>query len=115
MKQLLLFILLSTTFLYHSLAQTEVDHISKTLQKFIDGTVYNYPDSIADTFYPQTRMFLYNGSDTAWQMTSEAYAALYSRRTPGTRNNRQGSITKIDVVGSVAFAELTFDIPAFGN
>ncbi|MGB3468068.1 MAG: PQQ-dependent sugar dehydrogenase, partial [Cyclobacteriaceae bacterium] len=97
------------------IGQTEQEKVSQVLQKFIDGTVYNYPDSITDTFYPGTRMFLYNGSDTAFHMTSEQYAALYSRRTPGTKNNRQGTITKIDIVGKVAFGELTFDIPSFGN
>ncbi len=95
--------------------QSDQDLISEVLQDFIDGTTYNYPDKISSAFYPETRMFLYNGSDTAWTVTSEQYASWYKRRTPGTSNGRIGSITSIDVELDVAFAKVEFVIPSFGN
>ena len=113
MRTLLSFLLLVIT--CYGFSQSEQDKIVKVLNKFIDATVYNYPDSIASTFFPNTRMFLYNGSDTAWTVTSEQYASFYTRRPKGTRNNRDGKITAIEIVKDVAYAKLEFDIPTFGN
>ncbi len=96
-------------------AQSDQELIRKTIYKFIDGSTYNYPDTLASAFYPETRMFLYNGSDTAWVVSSEEYASWYSRRTPGTKNDRVGSILNIEVVLDVAFAKVQFIIPSFGN
>jgi glucose/arabinose dehydrogenase len=95
--------------------QSDDQLIRETLNDFIKGTVYNYPDTINKVFYPNTRMFLYNGTDSAFTMTSEEYAALYSRRAPGTKNNRINSIVAIDIEKDVAFAKLEVLIPYFGN
>lgn len=115
MKRIAFFILLTLSFSASVLGQTDQELIRQTISKFIDGTTYNYPDSIADAFYPGTRMFLYNEADSLWMMTSEAYAALYNRRPPGTRNNREGTITSIYIEKDVAFAKVQFIIPSFGN
>lgn len=112
-----IFFLLSA-FVWSSLslsAQSDQELIRKTIYKFIDGSTYNYPDTLASAFYPETRMFLYNGSDTAWVVSSEEYASWYSRRTPGTKNDRVGSILNIELVLDVAFAKVQFVIPSFGN
>ncbi|WKN41715.1 PQQ-dependent sugar dehydrogenase [Tunicatimonas pelagia] len=98
-----------------ALGQTDQDLIKEVINKFIDGTTYNYPDTITSAFHPGTSMFLYNGSDTVWSVTSEEYASWYSRRAPGTPNDRIGSISSIDVVLDVAFAKVQFIIPSFGN
>lgn len=100
---------------YPLVAQTDQELIRQTLNKFIEGTVYNYPEKVNDAFYPDTRMFLYNGSDTAWVVTSERYASWYGRRTPGTKNNRINDIKTIDIVGDVAYAKIQVDIPTYGN
>lgn len=108
----------SIVFLFISLSvsgQSDQDLIKETLYNFIDGTTYNYPDSIISAFHPGTSMFLYNGSDTVWSVTSEQYASWYSRKAPGTKNNRYGSIKSIDIEKDVAFAKLQFIIPSFGN
>ncbi|GEM_PF-235077 len=104
-------------FLANSALQAQSDKvlIESTIQKFIDGTTYNYPDSIISTFYPETRMFLYNGTDTVWSVTSEEYASWYSRKPPGTRNARYGQISSIDISLDVAYAKVEFLIPSFGN
>ncbi len=95
--------------------QTDQELIRRTLDRFIEGTVYNYPNKIIEAFYPETRMFLYNGSDTAWVVSSVTYASWYGRRTPGTQNNRINEIKTIEVVGDVAYAKLQVDVPSFGN
>jgi len=95
--------------------QSDQDQIRHTLNNFIFGTTFNYPDSINDSFHPGSRMFLFNEADSVWMITSEKYASFYSRKTPGTRNNRQGKIVTIEVVKDVAYAKLVFDIPSFGN
>lgn len=97
------------------LAQSDQELIRGTLNRFIEGTVYNYPEKVNEAFYPDTRMFLYNGSDTAWVVTSETYASWYGRRSPGTQNNRINEIKTIEVVGDVAYARLQVDVPSFGN
>lgn len=96
-------------------AQTDHEQITKTLNQFIVGTQFNYPDSISLVFYPGTRMFLYNGTDSAYYMTSENYALLYGQKAPGTPNHRPSKIISIEIVKDVAFAKLEIDIPPFGN
>ncbi|MBK6267071.1 nuclear transport factor 2 family protein [Marivirga sp. S37H4] len=112
LKLTLLLLLLAKT---SAFAQTDHEQITQTIQKFIVGTTYNYPDSINAAFFPDTRMFLYNGTDTAFHMTSEYYASLYSRREPGTKNNRINKIVNIHIVEDAAFAQLQVDVPFFGN
>lgn len=96
-------------------AQTELDLIQEVLDDFILGTTYNYPDTIAAAFHPGTQMYLYNGSDTVWSVTSERYATWYSRRAPGTKNDRVSRIASIQVEGDVAYAKLEVDVASFGN
>ena len=109
------FIFLAVISISPCFAQTDHEQITKILNQFIVGTQYNYPDSIAMAFHPGTRMFLYNGTDSAYFMTSEEYAALYGRRAPGTLNNRPSKIIGIEIVKDVAYAKLEIDIPSFGN
>lgn len=96
-------------------AQTDQDLIKETLNDFIQGTTYNYPDRILSAFYPETSMFLYNEPDTVWIVKSEEYASWYSRRAPGTKNNRINSIKSIVIENNVAFAKLEVLVPSFGN
>lgn len=110
--RLLTLFLLATSAIY---AQSDHASITKTLNQFIIGTQYNYPDSINQAFYPNSRMFLYNGTDSAFHMTSEEYASLYGRRKPGALNDRPSKIIQIEVDGDVAYAKIEVDIPYFGN
>lgn len=115
MKKIATYILLTFAISSSLFAQTDQELITETLYDFIDGTTYNYPERIGKAFYPNTQMFLYNDQDTVWVVTSEEYASWYSRRTPGTKNNRDGGIISIDIVGDVASAKIEFVIPSFGN
>lgn len=107
---LLFFILTATT-----TAQTDREAIEQVLQDFIDGTVYNDPDKINQSFYPGSYMFLYNSADTVLKMSSEDYAALYDNGRKGQKNNRDGKIVAIDIVKDVAYAKLEVLVPYFGN
>ncbi len=109
------FIFLTVISIGPCFAQTDHEQITKILNQFIVGTQYNYPDSIAAAFHPGTRMFLYNGTDSAFYMTSENYAAMYGRKAPGTLNDRPSKIIGIEMVGDVAYAKLEIDIPSYGN
>jgi glucose/arabinose dehydrogenase len=111
-KTLIFFLIIS---IHTGFAQSDNQLVTKVLNQFIYGTQYNYPDSIEMTFYPGTRMFLYNGTDSAFFMTSEHYASLYSRKAPGTLNDRPSKIISIDIVKDVAYAKLEIDIPSYGN
>ena len=95
--------------------QSDLAAIEKTIQKFIKGTVYNYPDTILAAFNPGARMFLYTGTDQVREMTAEEYASLYTRRAPGTQNNRPSKIITIEQVLDVAYAKVQVDVPFFGN
>lgn len=99
----------------NSYAQTDLDLIKETVNAFIDGTTYNYPDNILSAFYPGTWMFVHNDQDSVWVLTSDQYANFYRRRPPGTKNNRTGEIITIDIEKDVAFAKVQFLIPIFGK
>ncbi len=115
MKRLSIVILVIVSTSLSVNGQTTQEAIEATIQKFIDGTTYNYPDKIIDAFYPGTKMFLYNDLDTLLVLTAEEYAGFYKRKTPGTKNNRISSIASIDIVKDVAYAKLQVLIPSFGN
>ncbi|HAA17452.1 MAG TPA: hypothetical protein DCP28_01250, partial [Cytophagales bacterium] len=95
--------------------QSDEAQIRATIQQFIVGTEYNYPDSVASSFYPDTRMFLYTPADTVWTVSPDTYASWYGRREPGTRNARYSSLVSLDIVNTVAYAKVQVDIPSFGN
>lgn len=96
-------------------AQSDREQIEEVLQNFIDGTVYNDPDRINQSFYPGSYMFLHNSADTVWKISSEAYASFYDNGRKGQKNNRYGKILTIDVVLDVAYAKLEVTVPTFGN
>lgn len=99
----------------HVLGQSGHDEIRKTIDRFITGTVYNYPDSILSAFYPGSYMFLYTGTDQIRRMTVEEYAKFYGRKKSGSVNNRPSKIVSIEQVLDVAYAKVEVTIPFFGN
>lgn len=109
-----LFLILITLISFNSFSQSEHDQIKAVVQKFITGTVYNYPDTILSAFLPGTRMFLYSSENPSLEMTVEEYAALYGRKAPGTVNNRPSRIVTIEQVLSVAYARVEVIIPTYG-
>ncbi len=99
-----------------AIGQTDRQAISQVLQDFIDGTTYFYPEKIRGAFLPDTPMYLHNEADTLWVVSSDRYASWFDRPDRrGTKNSRNGQIVSVDLVGTVAYAKLQFDISAFGN
>lgn len=115
MKIRTILIAIQTMFCSMAFAQTDLQQITTVLNTFINGTTFNYPDSITSVFYPGTRMFLYNGTDSAFTRTPEQYAQGYARNMPGKKNSRVSKIIDIEIVKDVAYAKLQVDVPFFGN
>lgn len=113
MKHISFFILLLFVSNLHVQAQSEQALIRSVLDNFIEGTSYNYPDKILSAFYPGTPMFLQNDADTVMVYSAERYAALYSRKPPGTKNQRFGKVLAIDIEGDIASAKIETVIPSF--
>ena len=98
------FLILLTILSFNSFSQSEHDRIKSVVEKFITGTVYNYPDTILSAILPGTKMFLFSSEKPSLEMSVEEYAALYGRKPPGTINNRPSKIVIIEQVLSVAYA-----------
>ncbi|MEO9870276.1 PQQ-dependent sugar dehydrogenase [Ekhidna sp.] len=112
MKKVL--IICSILYGFNLLGQSDHDNIRATVQKFITGTVYNYPDTILSAFNPGTKMFLHSPSNPAWEVSVEEYASWYGRKAPGTINNRPSKIISIEQVLNVAYARVEVLFPSNG-
>ncbi len=99
---------------FNSFGQSDHDEIRTTIQKFITGTVYNYPDTILSAFNHGTKMFLHSLTNPRLEVSVEEYASWYGRRSPGTKNNRPSKIISIDQVLNVAYARVEVQIPSNG-
>ncbi|MEO1257042.1 MAG: nuclear transport factor 2 family protein, partial [Bacteroidota bacterium] len=106
--------LIASMFAFSLFGQSDHEQIKATINKFIKGTIYNYPDTILAAFNPGTKMFLFHPTNPKLEMSVEDYAALYGRRTPGTQNNRPSKIVSIDQVLNVAYAKVEVVIPSNG-
>ncbi|WP_462252356.1 PQQ-dependent sugar dehydrogenase [Ekhidna sp.] len=113
MRKLILLISTLATICLH--AQTDYDDIETTVQKFIKGTVYNYPDTILAAFNPGSKMFLHSPDNPTWEVSVEQYASWYGRKAPGTINNRPSKIISIEQVLNVAYARVEVLFPANGH
>ncbi len=95
--------------------QTDMEKVEATINRFIEGTVYNYPEIIESAFYPEAEMYLYNTADTILRLSPKEYAAYYDNGRRGQENARPSTIIEIKLVLDVAYALLQVDIPSFGN
>lgn len=87
--------------------------ILKPINLFIEGTSYNYPEKILESFLPGGLMFLHNLPDTLMMWPVERYAALYDNGRRGQQNQRFSELISLDIVEDVAYAKLQVDIPSF--
>lgn len=115
MKRISFFAILLLSFNLCLKAQDDQELISSVLNGFIEGTSYNYPDKILSAFYPGTPMFLHNDADTVMIYSSERYASLFTRRSPGTRNQRYGKVLAIDIEKDIASAKIETLLPLSGK
>jgi len=87
--------------------------VLKPIHDFIEGTTYNYPEKIVESFIPGGQMFLHNLADTLMIWPVERYAALYDNGRRGEQNQRFSKLLSLEVVENVAYAKLEVDIPSF--
>lgn len=115
MKRFLLFTIVVFLFSTSLKAQDDQDLIRSVLNEFIEGTSFNYPDKILSAFHPGTPMFLHNDADTLMVFSSDQYASFYSRKAPGTRNQRFAEIIAIDIEKDIASAKIETMMPLNGK
>ena len=96
-------------------SQSDRELIEETLNDFINGTEYNYPEKIESAFYPEADMYLFNHADTLMRLSPKAYAAFYDNGRRGQRNKRYSKVITLEVVLNVAYAKLEVEIPSYGN
>ncbi len=115
MKRISLSTLFIVIFSSGIFGQSDQQQIQAVLSNFIEGTSFNYPEKILSAFHPNTPMYLQNDADTLFVVSAELYASWYSRKAPGTTNNRHGKILGIDVAGDIASAKIETLMPSFGK
>ncbi len=109
------FLLLGWCTSHVTLGQSDEAQIRTVIGEFIEGTVYNYPDKIENTFYPEAHVFLYTPGDTLWRVSPATYASWYDNGRAGQANQRYNQITDLDIELDVAYAKIEVDIPSFHN
>lgn len=111
MKTLSLFLLLFIHIQYAQ-AQSEKDHISAALQKYIDGTSLNNPELISEAFYDDAYLFLSKEGEEIWLVPVDEYAGFFNKGDKGQPNGRTGKILSIDQQNDIAIAKAEILIPA---
>ena len=110
MKKIILFfsILFATTTLF---AQNEEEQITETLNRYIQGSSYNYPQLIESAFYEEAPLFLSKKDQEIWLLSPKEYSALFEKRERGQFNGRYGKILTIDISNDIAMAKAEISIP----
>jgi len=103
-----LFIVLFTTPL---LANVENNKIAKTLNNYIQGTSFNYPDKITAAFYSDANLLLEKKDEVVWRVSAQEYVSWFKKSNTGKFSGRIGEIVSIDVSGLIATAKVEILIP----
>ena len=113
MKYVINFLLLGLTLLIcvNVKGQNAIEQITETINRYIEGTAYNYPDKLKSAFIPEAKMFL-DHKNPLFVMTIEEYAAHVEKHSePGKFNGRTTNILSIDHFGDIATAKLEVILP----
>jgi len=95
-------------------AQTENEQIIETINHYIEGTAYNYPDKLKTAFMPNANLFLDHKDKPLFVMTIEEYADHIAKHSKqGEFNGRTTNILSIDKFGEIATAKLEVIVPSF--
>lgn len=89
----------------HQLIQTTLNH-------YIQGTSYNYPDKINEAFYADAHLLLEKHEQPIWRVTAKEYASWFKKENGGKFTGRIGEILHIDISGEIATAKVEIMIPA---
>ncbi|MFK7812933.1 MAG: nuclear transport factor 2 family protein [Maribacter sp.] len=108
-KYISLFSLLLITISIFS--QTEEQQIEETLNRYIQGSSYNYPKLIESAFYDDAQMFLSKKDQELWILSPKEYGDLFKKREKGKFNGRYGKILTIAISNNIAMAKAQISIP----
>lgn len=97
----LMFLAISSTII----AQSEEDKIKTTINKYIEGTSYNKPETIKEAFYDEANLFLSHKEKEIWIVPSTEYASWFEKKERGQFNGRIGNILSIDQENDIAMAK----------
>lgn len=90
---------------------SEEDEIIAVINKYIEGTSYNYPNQLEAAFMPGAQMFLDHKDKPLFIMTIEEYADRVAKSEAGVFNGRVTNILAIDRFEGIATAKLEVIIP----
>lgn len=93
------------------MANSEPQKIRSTLDNYIQGTSYSYPEKITKAFYTDANLLLEKKNQAVWRVSSKDYASWFSKKTPGTYTGRIGEILNIEISDSIATAKVEILIP----
>ncbi len=103
MKNLCLTLTLFISILTYS--QNDVAGITTTLNLYLEGSSYNYPDKIKEAFYKDAPLFLSKPDQEIWLVSPEHYAGFYKNKEKGAYNGRATKIISIEVLNDIALAK----------
>jgi putative intracellular protease/amidase len=92
-------------------AQSTEQQIAETIDNYIQGSSFNYPDRLSKAFNPGAELFLDGRDDKLRVMKAEEYVALFSKHPAGQVNNRIGEILSIEAYGKTAVAKVEIIMP----
>ena len=78
-----LFSLLLLLFSTLAKASVENDAIQEVLNKYIQGTSYNYPDKINDAFYSDANLLLEKEGNAVWRVPIKEYVNWFDKNSVG--------------------------------
>ncbi|WP_097442214.1 nuclear transport factor 2 family protein [Sediminicola luteus] len=86
-------------------AQTDFEQVKQTVDDYIQGTSYTYPDRLKKAFHPESNLYLSQKDNDFWVVPSKEYIAWFAKKEPGTFTKRLGKILQIEVLGDIATAK----------
>lgn len=99
---MLIFCFLIATMLF---AQSEDVQVRETLNRYLHGSSYSYPDLITSAFYEEAPLFLSKEDQEIYLFSPKKYADLFEKRERGAFNGRYTKILDIDISNDIATAK----------
>jgi CubicO group peptidase (beta-lactamase class C family) len=106
MKKTVILVLL-TIGIQSLFAQTETEHITRTLNDYIEGTANGQPERLKNAFHPNFNLY-FVGKDSLRIWSGKEYIGNIKE---GEKNDRKGKIISIDLENDAASAKIEIDIP----
>ena len=110
MKFIILLWLL-TLFSTQTSANSDNEDIRRTLNNYIQGTSYSYPDKITEAFYTDANLLLENKEKEIWRVPAKEYVNWFKKNNIGEYTGRIGEILNIGVSGFIATAKVEIILP----